>query len=142
MIVNNKTGCIAIGKISKEPEQRQAGNGMVTNFSLIYGYEENQLDDKGRRKAKFIDIAVWNGEDSVKLLRKGDKVLVAGRLGKREYNGKEYYTITADAIFPSLGLVDTLTQPAPVQSQPEERNATAPTIQFTELDEDDGELPF
>ena len=89
-------------------------------------------------------ITVWSNvvawHDLASLLasaRKGDAVLVVGKLKSREYNGKTYTDLEAEYL--SVASVH-----AAVSNPPQAASAPPPvgSDSFGELADDDGELPF
>lgn len=133
----NADGSFSVGGIvSREPEQRQAGERIVTKFSLRWVDENAELDESGRKKATFMDIDCWDSQ--ALMLQKGDHCEVTGTLGRREYNGKDYYSIRADYILPGMDVVARLAVKgavAAVDAMDEKNNA--PVIAG-----DDEGLPF
>ena len=106
MICNTKTGVLISGSILRDPELKFVGqqNRPVLKFILRYGSEQGE---DGKRRGKFIDVDVWAGaEDLQNMLREDDQVLVSAREVKsREYNGKTYYSVSADGVFPDTRAV-------------------------------------
>ena len=106
MIVNTKIGLLLSGTIGKAPELRRVGQNdkAVLKFSLRYGSEE---DDTGKRRGKYIDVDVWtDAEELDGMLAEDDAVMVAAReIRSREYNGKTYYSVNADGVFPGAGTI-------------------------------------
>lgn len=89
----------------------------------------------------FCDIAAWRGlAEYARTAKKGDAIAAVGHIETHEYDGKTYSTLNADW----------LNVAAPQQSSAaafmagmEKLSAGAPVdVQFTELSEDDGDLPF
>lgn len=102
-ILNTKDGCIAIGIVGKEPEQKIAGQNTVTKFSIRYGQDKTITDENGRHPAKWLNIDVRGSlGDAAMMLSKGDAILAAGDLQSREYNGNTYHTLKAQLIVPGL----------------------------------------
>ena len=106
MICNTKTGILISGSILHDPELKFVGqqNRPVLKFSLRYASEQKE---DGKRHGKFIDVDVWAGaEDLQNMLCEDDQVLVTAREVKsREYNGKTYYSVSADGVFPDTRTV-------------------------------------
>ena len=79
----NKT--VLLGRLTRDPEVRYTQTGkMVVNFTLAVKrkYEEN---------TDFFNIIAWNktGEFVSKYFKKGQQVLINGRLQNRDYEGKD-----------------------------------------------------
>lgn len=84
---------ILIGNLGKDPEVRHFENGgVVASFSLATS--ESFLDSQSGERREITDwhdIVVWRGLAMVaeKILCKGARVYVEGRLKKRSYQDKE-----------------------------------------------------
>lgn len=106
MIANTKTGVLLAGTIGKAPELRRVGQNdrPVLKFSLRYGSED---DGAGKRRGKYIDVDIWNkAEELDGMLAEDDAVVVIAReIKSREYNGKTYYSVSADGVFPGAEVV-------------------------------------
>lgn len=106
MIVNTKTGLLLAGTIGKTPELKFVGQNErpVLKFPLRYGSEE---DSTGKRRGKFVDVDVWNGAEELDgMFSEDDAVIVTAReIKSREYNGKTYYSVSADGVYPGAAVV-------------------------------------
>lgn len=106
MIVNTKTGVLISGTIAKTPELKFVGqnNRPVLKFSVRYGSEQ---DETGKRKGKYLDVDVWSGaEDLSDMLKEEDPVIItAHEVKSREYNGKTYYSVSAEGLYPGAGTI-------------------------------------
>ena len=75
-----------VGRVVRDAEMRQAGETVVTNFSIAVsdGYGE-------KAKTSFFDIDVWGkqAEAITKYLVKGTPVGVSGKLVQQTYKNKE-----------------------------------------------------
>lgn len=146
MLINNKSGCMVVGKVSRDPETRETTKNSVTKFSVLYGQDMTQEDANGRHPGKFLDIDVWGrpGEVVASTVQKGDYILASGILKNREYEGKTYWSLSADIVIPSLTVIDAIipvgSESAGAAAQP----APYPQSQagFSELPDDDGDFPF
>lgn len=76
---------VLIGRLTKDPEERFAGETPVTNFTLAV---DRQSKDKG---ADFIRITVFGkqAENCGKYLTKGKQCAIEGRLQTGSYDGKD-----------------------------------------------------
>jgi single-strand DNA-binding protein len=76
-----------IGNVGKEPEIRTVGDVQVANFSLATS--ESYKDKNGEKKTvtQWHNIQIWRGLADVvsKLVHKGDKLYVSGKVTYREY---------------------------------------------------------
>lgn len=81
---------ILMGRLTKDPELRYTGNNTpVASFSLAV--DRSFQNQNGEREADFINIVIWNksAENAKKLLTKGTKILVEGRIQTRNYDDKD-----------------------------------------------------
>lgn len=100
MIMKHKTGVLVSGQLSKDPEVKQTTSGKeYMRFSVKAHSVKN---DAEQWESTFVDVNIWSGIDRWDgMLFKGDYVQAIGReLKAREYNGKTYYSVDADGIFP------------------------------------------
>lgn len=89
----------AVGNLVKDPEVRNFDNGSLTKLRIAC--TDRMSDGNGGWKdgnTNFYDVAVWKtlGEYAASTLKKGDKVIVQGKLKYREFkrndgtNGNAY----------------------------------------------------
>lgn len=99
MIIQTKTGVLISGEIAKDLEIRAAGQKQVLSFDIK---AHSVKDESGKRNSTYVQVNLWRGIDQWDgMLCKGDQVVVTAReLKSREYNGKTYYSVDADAIIP------------------------------------------
>lgn len=148
---------IIMGRFVRDPELRHTQSGTaVASFTLAV---DRDVKDKqtGERATDFIDVVAWRGtgEFVSKYLSKGRMAVVEGRLQLRDWTDKDggkrrSAEVIADNVyfgdskrdaeaagaFPSGGYAPS----APAGGT----YAPPPSMgdQFSELEEDDGELPF
>ena len=83
---------IQMGNLTRDPETKQVGDGSVTEFGLAIN-TSYYSKAAGERKEDvcFIDVAFWGarGEAVAKHLRKGDPILVEGRIAFRTWEDRE-----------------------------------------------------
>lgn len=155
------------GRLVADPELRHTqSNISVATFRIAVDRNYATRDANGNRQtqADFINIVAWrqNGEFVSKYFTKGSMILVEGQLQMRDYtdrdgNRRTVAEVVADNInfcgsrresggngggnysAPSGGYAPSSVSPAPNAYAPQ---ATAPTNEFAELTDDDGELPF
>lgn len=75
------------GRLTADPELRYTPNGVaVATFTLAV--ERDYKDDHGERQADFIRFVAWRkgGEFVSQYFRKGDMMIVDGRLQTRSYD--------------------------------------------------------
>ena len=143
---------VIMGRLTRDPERRETGTGVpVTSFSLAVdrGYAPK---DGGERQTDFIDVVAWrNTADFVaKYFTKGQMAAVTGRLQIRDWTDKDnnkrrsaeviadhvYFTESRKSREASTGPADPKEDFGAGYTTPVESS------EFTELDMDDGDLPF
>ena len=101
-----------------------------------YGQVSVRAFNRKDGTAAFMTIKSFQAETASLLsnLRKGDRILAAGVVETREYNGKTYTDMLADIVIPADIVPNSpASYTAPATSSPSE---------FAEIGEEDGELPF
>lgn len=80
-----------VGNLGKDPETRTAGSAQVCSFSVAVSdpFKKDHTD------WFYVDAFGKAGEFAAQYLKKGNKVLVTGRISSREHDGKTYWTINA-----------------------------------------------
>lgn len=148
---------ILMGRLTRDPELRHTQSGTaVASFSLAVD-RDFKSKDSGERTTDFIDIVAWRqtAEFVSRYFTKGRMAVVEGRLQLRDWTDKDggkrrSAEVIADNVyfgdskrdaeaagaFPSGGYAPS----APAGGT----YAPPPSMgdQFSELEEDDGELPF
>jgi single-strand DNA-binding protein len=110
--MSGETPITYTGNLVADPEMRFTASGVaVANFRMAstprtFDKSANEWKDG---EALFLDVAVWReqAEHVVETLHRGDRAIVVGRLGQRQYTDREgnkrtVYEITADEVGPSL----------------------------------------
>ena len=131
MIGKLDDGYIASGSLPRDPEMKTTTTGkFVTEFSIIAGKKPDGT-------TRFVNCKAWNDlAQAAATLRKGESVMVAGRLDSREYNGKTYNDLVCDWVGRSLCYGSPSVPSAP------KHEPTATGADFHEISDADGELPF
>ena len=144
---------VIMGRMTRDPELRHTPNGVpVASFTLAVdrGYTAK---DSGERQTDFIDVVAWrnSAEFVSKYFTKGQMTAVAGRLQIRDWTDKDgnkrrsaevvadniYFTESKKSRDASFGHTAEAKDSysgdfaSPVESS-----------DFSELDMDDGDLPF
>lgn len=122
-----KTGLV-VARATNDGDIRVTGSGKeVGNISVrAYGRKDGT--------AAFLTVKGWGKlARQISAMVKGDRVVAAGRLESREYNGKTYVDLVADYVWDTGG-----SKPAnfPIQG-----GVDVSASDFAEIPED-GELPF
>ena len=94
---------IVVGRLTKDPIQREAGEVKVTNFSVAI--DSLRKNEAGEGTTTFLDVVAFNavGESVAKRLHKGSKVAVKGSIQQRNFQRKDgskgvAYEIIADSV--------------------------------------------
>lgn len=136
---------ILMGRLTRDPEVRHTQQGTaVASFTLAVDRDFKERD--GGTATDFIDIVAWRNtaEFVSKYFTKGRMAVVEGRLQIREYkdrdgNKRRTAEVVADNVyFADSKKVDPLEQFT--AAHPE--TVADSGAQFTELADDDGDLPF
>ena len=79
---------ILIGRLTREPETRYAGEMAITRYSLAV---DRKYKKDGEQTADFINCVAFgkSGEFAEKYLHKGMKIAVTGRIQTGSYDNKE-----------------------------------------------------
>ena len=82
-----------VGRLGRDPETRQTGNGPVCNLSVA---TSESWTDKGsgerHEKTEWHRVTIWNeklGEIAQKYLRKGSHVYIEGQVQTRKWTDQE-----------------------------------------------------
>jgi len=143
---------VLMGRLTGDPERRETPSGVpVTKFTLAVdrGYTPK---DGGERKTDFIPVVTWrNTADFVaKYFVKGQMTAVAGRLEVRDWtdkdNNKRWTTeVIADNVYftgDKRGGDSSYKPSNPKDDYSAGYTTPVESSDFTELDMDDGDLPF
>lgn len=125
-----------MGRMTRDPELRHTQNGTaVASFALAV---EGPKMQNGSKQTDFIDCTAWRNtaEFAAKYFAKGRMAVVVGRLQIQDWTDKEGNKrrspqVVVDELYFGDSRRDA-TQAGPV----------APENQFSELQDEDGELPF
>lgn len=83
------------GRLTRDAVTRDAGSDKVTGFSVA-------VDDRSSKEKStlFFDCSLWGkrGESLAQYLTKGTSVTVSGDFGKREHEGKTYFTVRVNDV--------------------------------------------
>lgn len=132
-------GVLVTGRASKDAEMKLVGakDSPVTQFSIVAGKRADE-------SAIFVEVKAWYRlAEYAEGIRKGDNVLAIGEIEEREYNGKVYKTLVAeylDYVGSSKKQAQNKPSPAPISTPA--AKASTPAQAFTQIDVDDGDLPF
>ncbi len=150
-----------MGRLVADPDHRQTPSGTsVTTFRIAVD-RDFRNKETGEKEADFISVVTWRATADfvAKYFSKGRMIVVDGRLQTRNYTDREGNRRTAtEVVAENIYFGDTARRDSdggydrgyPAQQQhaapaPQRPAYDAPVPagdQFTELDDDDGELPF
>lgn len=150
-----------MGRLVADPESRQTPSGVpVTTFRIAVD-RDFKNKETGEREADFVTIVAWRGtaEFVSRYFTKGRMAVVEGRLQIRPYtdrdgNKRSATEVVAENIYfgdsrrdgdggGSYGGSYPARSEAPAPRHDSAYDAPVPAgDQFTELDDDDGSLPF
>lgn len=83
---------IIMGNLARDPDIQQTQNSKVARFTVAVGRQwKNKQTGETQSQTDFIPVAAWAflADVAEKYLRKGNPVLVEGRLQVREYEDKK-----------------------------------------------------
>ena len=148
-----------MGRLTRDPELRRTQSGTaVTSFSLAV--DRDYKSQSGEKETDFIDVVAWRStaEFVSKYFTKGSMAVVSGRLQIRDWTDREggkrrSAEVVADNVYFGESKRrdggDTSRPAAPSTSAPAHRgsyggydNVPQGGSAFSELDDDDGDLPF
>lgn len=119
---------VLMGRLTKDPEYRQTQSGVsVARFTLAVDRDAN------KEETDFVDVVAWRAAaDFVhKYFSKGRMAVVVGRLQIRDWtdkNGQKHRS--AEVVSDRVYFGDS------------KRENANPASQLSELEDDDGDLPF
>ena len=141
-----------MGRLTRDPELRRTQTGTpVASFSLAV---DRDFKDKatGERTTDFIDVVSWRNtaEFVSRYFTKGRMAVVEGRLQMRDWTDKDgNKRRSAEVVADNIYFTESKKSREAAGFQAPARNDydsgyTAPVTgsDFSELDEDDGDLPF
>lgn len=141
---------VIMGRLTREPELRRTGSGVaVTSFTVAVDRDFTPKDG-GERETDFIDCVAWRGTGEFvdKYFSKGSMAVVAGRLQIRQWTDKEgnkrhSAEIVADNVYfgDSKRKSESGGNEQSASSSVNDYNYT-PQQEFTEIDDDDSQLPY
>ena len=139
-----------MGRLTRDPELRHTGTGTaVASFTIAVDRDFGSRD--GEKQTDFIDIVAWRNtaEFVSKYFAKGRMAVVSGRLQIRPWEDKDgnkrrSAEVVADNIYFGDSKRDRDGDSSPSGKPFSDGGYTAPvqSSDFSELDDDDGDLPF
>jgi single-strand DNA-binding protein len=77
-----------VGNITRDPELRFFDSGSVVNTSIAVNESFKAKNGEWKETVAFIDLSIWEnagGENVAECLKKGDRVLVTGKLKMNQW---------------------------------------------------------
>ena len=136
-----------MGRLTKPIEKKTTPSGVsVINNTVAVDRDRKNGDEK---LTDFIDCVFWrfNADFLEKYADKGRMVVVHGRLESRKWQDKDgnnriSWDIQADNVYLADSKRDGSAQTAPSGSASAETAPAAPSGDFAEISDSDGDLPF
>lgn len=152
---------VIMGRLVRDPELRTTQSGIsVTSFTLAVD-RDFKSRDSGEKNTDFIDVVAWRqtAEFVCKYFTKGSMAVAEGRLQIRDWkdrdgNNRRSAEVIADNVYfgqnkrdsaDSYGGPPPYGNPAPPASSGYGGGYGAPSAEpsgFSEIDDQDGDLPF
>ena len=148
---------VIMGRLTRDPELRTTQSGVsVTSFTVAVDRDFGGRDG-GERQTDFIDCVAWRqtGEFVSKYFHKGSMIVVSGRLQSRKWqdregNNRTSWEINADNVYfgesrrdsSGEGSYESRSTYDSGRSYEAPRSVSPAPSAFSELGDDDGELPF
>lgn len=127
---------ILIGRLTADPDIRHTQSGKcVASYRLAM---DRAFKSDGQPEADFINCVAWgkSGEFCQKYLHKGMKIAVEGRIQTRTYDDKDGRKVYVTEVIVEHH------EFCEGKKQTDSGGYAEPAQNFTEIDEDDGDLPF
>lgn len=133
-----------MGRLTRDPELRTTMNGSnVANFTVAV--DRDYQPGGSEKQTDFIECVAWKGtaEFVSKYFRKGSMIVLCGSLQSRKWQDREgnnriNWEVNASSVYFGESKKD-----GPNAAQATyQQNYGNPNVQFQELDDGDGELPF
>lgn len=132
-----------MGRLTRDPEMRRTGSGIaVTGFTLAVDRDFKSQD--GQKETDFIEIVAWRqtGEFAAKYLTKGRMAVVSGRLQIRSWTDKDgNKRKSAEVVADNVYFADSK-KDAAGQASLSDLVPAPPVSDYTEIEDDDSDLPF
>ena len=143
---------VLMGRLTRDPELRHTQNGTsVSSFTLAVD-RRYVPKESGERQTDFIDVVAWQnlGEFVSKYFVKGQMAAVTGRLQIRDWTDKDgnkrrSAEVVADNVYFTESKKSREANFGPAESKDNYNNGFSTPVEssdFSELDMDDGDLPF
>lgn len=134
---------ILIGRLVADPELRHTQSGTaVCRYRLAV---DRPVKKEGQQNVDFLNCLAWNknAEFASRYLHKGTKIAVEGRIQTRNYEKDGVKQYTFEIVIDRHEFCESKAAADPGSGYSAPAASYSGTDQeFTDMDEDDGELPF
>lgn len=131
-----------IGRFTKDPEIRKAGDTSVVNFSLA----RNRDFSKDKDAVDFVDFVAWGktAETIVKYFKKGNRIGVSGNIQTRTYENSNGAKVKVTEVYvESIEFIDSKSSDNKEKvSDKKEEEPVEKAEDVEELETSDDDLPF
>jgi len=101
---------VLLGNLSRDPEIKYTNEGLaITDLRIAVNKKWRDKDGNENENVDFFNVTAWNSlaENCASRLKKGDRVIISGRLNHRSFDTKDgkkinIMNIVADVVAPSL----------------------------------------
>lgn len=130
---------ILIGRVGQEPESKKVGDSTVTKFSLATSEKYNNKAGEKVEDTTWHNIEIWGklAEIADQYVKKGDKIMVEGKLKIEQYEDKDGVKKSTAKI--RVESMEMLGAKADQAQTPKQEQSHTPKQEYA--NEDDG-LPF
>lgn len=108
--MNSLNQFFLLGNLSRDPEIKYTNEGLaITDLRIAVNKRWRDKDGNENENVDFFNVTAWNrlAENCASKLKKGDRVIISGRLNHRSFDTKDgkkinIMNIVADVVAPSL----------------------------------------
>lgn len=131
-----------IGRFTKDPELKKAGDNSVVNFSLA----RNRDFSKDKDAVDFVDFVAWGktAETIVKYFKKGNRIGVSGNIQTRTYENSNGTKVKVTEVYvESIEFIDSKSSDNKEKvSNKKEEEPVEEVENVEELETSDDDMPF
>lgn len=135
----------AMGRLTRDPELRRTNSGTAVASFAIAVDRDYSGKDGGEKKTDFIDCVAWRstGEFISKYFSKGRMIVVDGRLEMRDWTDKDGNKRRSAEINVANAYFGDSKKDGTESQQGAYSGYSTPSVpDFTEITDDDSQLPF
>ena len=130
-----------IGRFTKDPELKKAGDNSVVNFSLA----RNRDFSKDKDAVDFVDFVAWGktAETIAKYFKKGNRIGVSGNIQTRTYENSNGTKVKVTEVYvESIEFIDSKTSDSNTKPPKKEEATEEVEENVEEIDTSDDDMPF